>query len=61
MAKKKESLPEKIRRKRQHLGMRVEDVAFRVGVTASTVYRWESGKTWPHRMFMNRLKKVLNI
>jgi putative transcriptional regulator len=46
--------PERIRNLRQRLQLTQEDFAHLIGVTFSTVNRWENGKSTPNRI-ANRL------
>jgi putative transcriptional regulator len=46
--------PERIRSLRQRLQLTQEDFAHLIGVTFSTVNRWENGKSTPNRI-ANRL------
>ncbi len=47
-----------IKKLRKQNGWTVEDVASKVGVSAITVYRWESGKAKPHRTFQKKLEEI---
>lgn len=47
-----------IRKLRKKKGWTVEDVASKIGVSAITVYRWESGKSKPHRIFQKELERI---
>lgn len=56
------NLPLKIKRLRKRLGLTQEQFAASVGVTFSTVNRWESGKSTPSPLAMKQiimLKKEL--
>jgi DNA-binding transcriptional regulator YiaG len=47
--------PEAIKALRLRLGLTREDVAVRLNVRATTVYRWESGRAVPLRVFARQL------
>jgi putative transcriptional regulator len=47
--------PERIRTIRQRLQMTQEDFAHLIGVTFSTVNRWENGKSAPNRIAIRLL------
>lgn len=49
-------LPRKIRRLRTNLGLTQEQSAARVGVSFSTVNRWESGKSIPSPLAMKQIE-----
>jgi putative transcriptional regulator len=56
--------PERIRSLRQHLQMTQEDFAHLIGVTFSTVNRWENGKSTPNRIahrLLAGLEKKLKV
>lgn len=60
MAKKKDnSLAERIKYLRLQLGLTQEQFAGKVGVTFSTVNRWESGKSRPSPLALTRIREVL--
>lgn len=48
--------PERIRNIRSKLRLTQEDFAHKIGVTFSTVNRWESGKSKPHRVNLNIIR-----
>ena len=49
--------PNHLRRIREHLGVKVIDMARKIGVSVATIYRWEAGTHYcnirglAHRMF----------
>lgn len=47
--------PERIRMLRQRLQLTQEDFAHLIGVTFSTVNRWENGKSSPNRIALRLL------
>ena len=47
-----------IKKLRKQNDWTVEDVASKIGVSAITVYRWESGKSKPHRIFQKKLEEI---
>jgi len=56
--KDRAALAEKIRRLRLRLGLTQEQFATKVGVTFSTVNRWESGRTQPSPLAMRRINEL---
>jgi len=50
------SVPEQIRDLRLRLGLTQEQFAAKVGVTCSTVNRWENGKSKPSPMAMKLME-----
>lgn len=60
MPKTKENdLVNKIRDLRSKLGMTQEQFAAKVGVTFSTVNRWESGKSKPSPLAMRQIEELM--
>ena len=51
--------PERIRQLRQRLGMTQEQFAAKIGVTFSTVNRWERGKAAPSPLAAGRLAELI--
>ncbi|MBX6770897.1 MAG: helix-turn-helix domain-containing protein [Chloroflexi bacterium] len=47
--------PEQIRELRQALGMSLKEFGEAVGVWGESVWRWEHGRTRPHRLVLRRL------
>ncbi len=45
-----------IKRLRKKLGLTVEELAVKVGVTAKTIYRWETNSVKPHRTFLKTME-----
>lgn len=58
MAKK--DVPEMVKRLRKSLGLTQEQFAAKVGVTFSTVNRWENGKGKPSPLAMLRIEELQN-
>ena len=52
-------LARKIRELRSKLGLTQEQLAAKVGVTFSTVNRWESGKSKPSPLAMRQIEKLM--
>ena len=52
-------LARKIRRLRSKLGLTQEQFAAKVGVTFSTVKRWESGKSKPSPLAMRQIEELM--
>ena len=52
-------LADKIRQCRTLKGWTQEQLARNIGVSLNTVQRWESGKTLPSSLAMEKLQKVL--
>jgi len=52
-------LAKKIRDLRSRLGLTQEQFAAKVGVTFSTVNRWESGKSKPSPLAMRQIEELL--
>jgi DNA-binding transcriptional regulator YiaG len=49
-----------IRRLRLKLGLTQEQLAVRVGVSFSTVNRWEKGRSRPSPLALKRLKAIID-
>ena len=49
--------PVEIKNIRQNLMISQEDFARKIGVTISTIHRWEKGKSKPSKLALLRLKK----
>lgn len=58
MAKK--TVSKMVRELRAALGLTQEQVAAKIGVTFSTVNRWESGKVKPSPLAMLRIEELQN-
>lgn len=54
-----DKLAKKIRRLRNHLDLTQEQFAAKVGVTFSTVNRWEAGKSKPSPLAMRRIDELI--
>lgn len=52
-------LASKIRQCRGHKGLTQEQLARNIGVSLNTVQRWESGKTTPSPLAMEKLQSLL--
>ena len=52
-------LARKIRELRSKLGLTQEQFAAKVGVTFSTVNRWESGKSKPSPLAMRQIEELM--
>jgi len=52
------NLAKKIRELRSRLGLTQEQFAAKVGVTFSTVNRWESGKSKPSPLAMRQIEEL---
>ena len=48
-----------IKKLRKKLGITIEELAVKVGVTATTVYRWENSNVAPHRTFLKTMELLL--
>ena len=58
---KDKDIPKKIRKLRATLGLTQEQFAAKVGVTFSTVNRWENGKGRPSPLAMLRIEELHKI
>lgn len=47
-----------IKKEREKREWTLEELAVRVGVSVSSVHRWELGKAKPHRVFQKKLDKI---
>ncbi len=54
------AIAKKIRLLRSKLGLTQEQFAAKVGVTFSTVNRWESGKSRPSPLAMRQIDELFN-
>ncbi len=50
--------PQEIKRIRLKLEMTQEKIAQKVGATRKTIFRWETGESVPHKMFVGRIKEL---
>lgn len=50
--------PQEIKRIRLKLEMTQEKFAASVGATRKTIFRWETGESVPHKMFVMRIKEL---
>ncbi len=48
-----------IKKLRKKLGITIEELAVKVGVTATTIYRWENSKVKPHRSFLKTMEGLV--
>ena len=53
-------IPKMIRKLRTALGLAQEQFAAKVGVTYSTINRWENGKSTPSPLAMLRIEELQN-
>lgn len=53
------SARETLKRLRSKLGLTQEEFAARIGVTVSTVNRWENGRSAPQRLSMRRIRELM--
>lgn len=51
----------RLKRRRETLGLRQEDVAYRVGVTSSTISRIENGKRYLSLLFLEKLAQAVDM
>ena len=68
MAKAPENFAETVKGVRQQLGLSQEELAHELGVSFSTINRWENSKTVPFKLarrkfeaFCWRIKKQVNL
>ena len=45
-----------VKRLRKKLGLTIEELAVKIGVTVKTIYRWENEETKPHRTFLKAME-----
>lgn len=50
-----------IRMARERLGMSREELAAKVGCSAVSIWKWETGRTLPLPAFRKRLERLLGI
>ena len=48
-----------VKRLRKKLGLTIEELAVKVGVTSATIYRWENNNIKPHRTFLKTMEALL--
>ncbi len=53
-----ENVGPEIRRRRLAAGLSMEQFAYRIGVTFSTVSRWENGYSRPHRISWREIERL---
>ncbi|MFH1373442.1 MAG: helix-turn-helix transcriptional regulator [bacterium] len=53
-----DKLAKKIRRLRSEFGLTQEQFAVKIGVTFSTVNRWENGKSKPSPLALKRIEEL---
>lgn len=53
--------PERIRSKRLELGLTQEQLAFKSGITITTIGKYERNESSPTGLYVNALKKALDI
>jgi transcriptional regulator with XRE-family HTH domain len=46
---------------REAKGWTREELAVKVGVAGSTVWKWETGKAQPHKVFLKEVCRVLGL
>src|SRR5215467_3539396 len=51
--------PARIVTELQQLGLRIEDIAYHLGCSASAIRNWEQGRKYPIRVFSRRLEELL--
>ena len=61
MAGKTEELPKKIKAIRQHLKPSQEELAHKLGVSFTSVNRWENGQTKPSKLARKRLEALFDL
>jgi len=49
---------DEVKQLRERLGLTIDQLAKELGVTARTVYRWESGASDPHPIYLARLQAM---
>ncbi len=55
-----EELPKKIKAIRQHLKLSQEELANKLGVSFTSVNRWENGQTKPSKLARKQLEALCN-
>ena len=53
----KKELGQKIKDLRTALGLSQTDFGHKLDVSFMTVHRWETGKSKPHKSFLNKMKR----
>ena len=53
--------PRAFKRERRRAGMRREDVAVELGVSARTVDNWELGRNEPHRIAIRAMMQLFGV
>jgi transcriptional regulator with XRE-family HTH domain len=49
---------EEIKELRIKLGLSQRGLGEKIGATKTSVYKWEAGRSFPHRMFIDKLDKL---
>ncbi len=49
-----------VKQLRERLGLTGQDLAVAIGVSVSTISRWENGKNRPSKLALARIKEVAN-
>jgi DNA-binding XRE family transcriptional regulator len=50
---------EEIKELRIKLGLSQRQLGNKIGATKTSVYKWESGRSFPHRMFIDKLERLV--
>lgn len=50
--------PDKIRAIRERLGLTQAQFAYKIGVTVTTISRWEKGRCAPHQKAVDKIKEL---
>lgn len=56
-----ERICDALRKRREEMGLSVEEISLRLGINKDTYKNWESDKTIPKPRFFKRIKNVMGI
>jgi len=53
--------PEEIKAIREKLGLSQREIAEKIGATKTSWYKWEKGRSKPHPLFVESIKKLAKL
>lgn len=49
-----------IQKKRERANLTREELAAKLKVSLTTIYRWEKGKVTPHKIFQEKMQRIFS-